>query len=115
MADGEIDIDEISLDLYKEIEKCAPFGVGNPKPVFIIKNVSPIEVSMFGKEKNHLKIVYEALNAPKGILSAIAFFKKEDDFQVKPKIDEYHNLVAHIEKSTWLGRTELRFRVVDIF
>jgi single-stranded-DNA-specific exonuclease len=36
--DSEICIDDINLHNYKVIEMMAPYGVGNPKPVFLLKN-----------------------------------------------------------------------------
>jgi single-stranded-DNA-specific exonuclease len=44
------------------IEKMSPFGVGNPKPVFILKNEEIYSIKEFGKDKNHLEITFKNSN-----------------------------------------------------
>lgn len=39
MADGVISIDSVRAELFNEILKLEPFGMGNPKPYFVIDNV----------------------------------------------------------------------------
>ena len=55
-VDGELDLEEATIELIEELERFAPFGLGNPRPVFCSSALniagSPY---MMGKEKNHLK------------------------------------------------------------
>ena len=113
LADAALSLDEINADTYGLVEKLAPFGVGNPKPIFLLKNVAPKMVRHFGKEGNHLEIVFE--NSVGGLIKAIGFFQKADDFGRPIKAGEPLNLAATLEKS-YFGRTpEIRLRIVDIF
>lgn len=112
--------DEVNYDVYRIIEIMGPYGTGNPKPVFIFKNIVLSQVKQFGKEKNHLEISFIKDNGQ--TVSAIGFFMTPSDYE--NRLDNIHewklvkgtsiSLVATMEKSMFRGRPELRLRIVDI-
>ena len=53
--DAEISHKLISYDTLDEINKLKPFGIGNPEPVFLIKNMKVFNISIFGKNNSHIK------------------------------------------------------------
>ena len=63
---------EIDLGLAKELQTLAPFGKGNPSPLFATKGIRIDRLDLIGKEKNILRLT---LSEPKsGLrLSAISF------------------------------------------
>ena len=112
-VDAELTLDDVTKDNYKNIEKLAPFGVGNHKPTFIFRNVVPEEVRAFGKGKNHLEIIFKNT---KGVsVSAIGFFSTSDDFGIPVEVGTPIDMVATFEKSMYRGIEKLRLRIVDIF
>ena len=111
-AEASINIDDVTNANMNVIEKLAPYGVGNPKPTFLFKDISISGVKEFGKEKNHLELSF--LNSRGKIIKAIAFFKTRESYSCKISTGEKINLVATFEKSTFGGRTELRLRIVDV-
>lgn len=113
IIDKKMTLNDVDWRTYKEIEKLAPFGVGNSKPLFLFEDVLISDVKMFGKEKNHLRLHFK--NSRGSDVSAIGFFMDENSFDVPLKIDRKINLVASFEKSVFRGRQELRLRVVDVF
>ncbi len=120
LVDGELSLEEANWDTYKTIEKLAPFGTGNPKPVFIFRDIVPRGVKHFGKEQNHLEIVFEKPD-PSGLsgqarkkLSAICFFKTAADWEREVVAGKSLSLVATFEKSMFRSFPELRLRIVDI-
>lgn len=110
--DKKLRLEDVTWDTYKLIEKLAPFGVGNPKPVFLFEGLHASEIRQFGKEKNHLELVFPDENARK--ISAICFFARPADFSREPRAGERINLIATFEKSAFLNKLELRLRIVDI-
>lgn len=115
--DANLTMDDIHELTYKAIAPLAPFGVGNPKPVFSFNNVSPLATKRFGKKSEHLEIVYPTTRG--GKIKAIKFFvSKEMEEKVLPlsgsSAAPRHTLLAHLEKSYFAGKTELRLRIVDI-
>ncbi len=109
--DADLDIAEVTDALYRELSKLSPFGVGNDKPLFRFRAVTPREVNVFGKSKEHTKIIFET---NRSTLPAIAFFKTPDAFSVKLEAGKTVDLIAHIEKSYFMNRPELRLRIVDV-
>jgi single-stranded-DNA-specific exonuclease len=113
VVDKKISLDEVNWDLYKVVEKFAPFGFGNPKPLFLLENIKPVQVKQFGKERNHLELTFK--NSKDKNLSAMAFFADKNKYGVVVEEGVPLNLVATLEKSTFRSFPELRLRIVDIF
>lgn len=110
--DAQIVLDDVAIQNYQVINKLAPFGIGNPKPTFIFKNLLINSVKLFGKEKNHLELSFFSDNGR--LIKAIAFFKTQESFKHQIQEGERIDLIATFELSTFLGKTELRLRIVDI-
>ncbi len=112
IADAVLHIDDVTYQLERQVNALAPFGMANPKPIFAFPNVEISEVKIFGKKKDHLKIDFK--NSKGRTVSAIGFFSKPEDFEVKIAEGEKINLLANLEKSFFAGREELRLRIVDV-
>lgn len=112
IAEAEMTIDDVNMQNFKTIDRLAPFGVGNPKPLFLFKDLPISEIREFGKDKNHLEIIF--LNSRAQKIKAIAFFKTRESFNRSLTIGERVDLVSPLELNTFLGKTELRLRIVDI-
>lgn len=107
LIDKKMVLDEVNEKSWNLINKLSPFGIENPKPLFLFENVMAENVRQFGKNKEHLELTFRKENG--NFLRAIEFFSARDIKKNRPI-----NLLANIEKSTFAGRTELRLRVVDI-
>ncbi len=112
-VDKKISIDDVNWDLYRQIEKFAPFGLDNPKPLFLLENAVVSTVKQFGKEKNHMELRFKKRDGKE--IPAIAFFCTPEKYGVPVKEGGYINLVATLEKSVFRNFPELRLRIVDIF
>lgn len=110
--DKKMRLEDVTWDTYRLVDKLSPFGVGNPKPVFLFEGVRVGDMRQFGKEKNHLGLDFIDENGRK--ISAISFFSKPSDFGREPKKDGKISLIASLEKSTFMNKIELRLRIIDI-
>jgi len=109
-ADAALSLDDVTWDTYNHIVRLAPFGEGNPKPVFMFAQVNVANVRTFGKGDEHLELT---LNKPGGgSVKAIAFFTKPEQYPLLAS-GEPITLIAHLEASYFRGR-ELRLRLVDV-
>jgi single-stranded-DNA-specific exonuclease len=112
-VDSTLSLDQVNWNTYKQIEELAPFGMENPKPVFLFEGVEITAVKKFGKAKEHLELQFQ--NSHGKAIPAIAFFTSNDSFGgVLLGAGEKVNLVASLEKSMFRNFPELRLRVVDI-
>lgn len=109
--DEVLSLNEVTAEFARDISKLAPFGVGNKKPLFAFKDVSPRKVEQFGKSEEHLKMTFETNT---GTLEAIAFFTKIEDFARLGESTSVFTLIAHVEQSFFMGRQQLRLRIVDV-
>lgn len=113
IADAVLSFDEVTSRTHQDIEKLAPFGVGNHKPIFLFENAKVRKMEQFGKEKQHLKLTFAKTDGV--YVQAIKFYATIADFSTQLSEGNLITLLAHLEKSTFNNRTELRLRVVDIF
>jgi len=111
IIDKKLSLDQVDWSTYKIVEQLAPFGVGNPKPLFLFERVKINEVVLFGKEKNHLELRF--INTAGKRVSAISFFVSPEKVRVLGAQMPIH-LVATLEKSMFKNYPELRLRIVDI-
>lgn len=111
IIDADLEIDDVTETLHRNIASLSPFGVGNMKPIFRFSGITAGHVSVFGKSKEHTKII---LNGKRGTLEAIAFFKTPERFIPKLAAGEACDLIAYIEKSYFMNRPQLRLRIIDV-
>ncbi len=111
MVDAELTLSDVNDSTVKMLEKMAPFGLGNPKPHFFFKNVAVASARLFGKEKNHVEVIFRDAKTER---TGIAFFAGMDTFTAPIKLGALVNLVATIEQSFFAGRTTIRLRIIDI-
>lgn len=106
-----IELSHVSEELWQTVSMLAPFGMGNPKPVFHISNVEIKQVRQFGKENNHLEIVFKSGTKD---IKAISFFSSPTSYSFLPTPGISCTLTAHLEKSYFRNRPEVRLRIVEI-
>lgn len=111
VIDAELTFDHVDTELVRTLDALAPYGVGNPKPLFAFNDVAPLRVEIFGKGKEHLKLVFARGDSS---LEAIAFFAHPDSFAHVPEEGKPLRLIAHVEQSHFMGRRSTRLRIVDI-
>lgn len=109
-VDREIDVEQVDLRLINEIEKLAPFGMANEKPLFILSGGVFEKVDFFGKEKKHLKIILKGKTGKE--IEAISFFTAEDLIK-KAEQGKILRVVGNVEKS-FFGYPKARIRITDI-
>jgi len=107
IVDRELDLSELPHTL-RHLERLAPFGIGNTKPLFIFPNATVGSLKMFGKQQNHLQI---SLADDFNRVDGIAFFSTPDSFQKKPATGGRVDVVGNVERD-WRGQP--RVRIVDI-
>jgi single-stranded-DNA-specific exonuclease len=111
IVDAVLSLDDVSPTLLRTLTQLAPFGTGNPKPLFAFTKVVPKTVSQFGKVNEHIKLEFAT---GKGPLEAIAFFATPTNFTLPPVAGSPLTLLAHVEDAFFMGRRQTRLRIVEI-
>ncbi len=110
-VDAVLSLEEVTPTLVRTLARFAPFGEGNTKPVFMFHAVTPLRVEVFGKQKAHTKIVFRTKNRE---IVAIGFFKLPHEYSAPLEPGTPVTLVAHVEESFFMGRAEIRLRVIAV-
>lgn len=117
--DAEIPLSSVSEKLWQGIQQLAPFGIGNPEPVFASRGVEVLDPRVIGATKKHLKFRTSSPNTPSSPsspntlpLDSIAFNMADLYPQLKPgtPID----LAYTIDMNEWNGKRSLQLKVKDI-
>ncbi len=107
--DGELSMDDVSWEMHDALSALSPFGVGNPKPVFLFRDAIVVSAKKFGKESGHFEMT---LKKSKGIAKAIKFFAGEEFSKISE--GQKVSFIGNIEKSTFGNKTELRVRILEL-
>ncbi len=106
----DIDCETSPFDLvgpnFKFINSLAPFGVGNPAPVFISRGANVRSLKILGRRKDHLRMAIEHGGR---IWDAFAFRQGHKTVTAGDRIDVVYN----ITESVWNGRRLVELSVLD--
>ncbi len=111
LLDAELSLDQVSEATSLVIESLGPYGAGYPKPLFYFPRVRVKSHRLFGGDKTHLELELEDHKGYRA--SAICFFQAAQ-FEEILRDYQIFDLAAHLEKSYFRGRPELRLRIVDL-
>ncbi|MAZ29658.1 single-stranded-DNA-specific exonuclease RecJ [bacterium] len=111
VIDAHITTADLSRETVESLLALGPFGVGNPKPLLQLSDVTLKGVDAFGKGKEHTKLLVPTLT---GTMEAVAFFKTPEQFSHTPATNEPVSLLVHPEQSFFMGRMQTRLRLVDV-
>jgi len=107
--DAEAEVTELDWRTFQEINNFAPFGEGNPAPLFLLKGVKISEIKSVGNNGCHLKLSLEK-NTKR--FKAIGFGLADfcDKISIGDKIDVVCELIAN----EWNGTKELQLKIIDL-
>ena len=108
--DLQIDIDEININLAREIKALEPFGEANTEPIFLFENAIVNGAFTVGSAAKHLKLVL--LSASNKKISGIGFDKGHflDHLEQGMAVD----ICGFIQENSYNGKTDVQINIVDI-
>jgi single-stranded-DNA-specific exonuclease len=109
-ADAEIPLSEVGWELQAWLEKFAPFGMKNPAPVFVSRNLTVTRAEAIGANGKHLRLsVCENGGAPKRCI-AFSFGDWAGELAPGDKIDAAYE----VSVNEWNGNRELQLKILDL-
>lgn len=109
-VDAEISIDAINKKTYDNVHMLQPFGMNNPKPLFIIQE-AVTQIRPFGKGGDHIEISFIQSSGKR--VKATAFFRT-DLLERNIQIGDTVRAVVSIEQESYGGNTYISLRLQDI-
>lgn len=104
----ELDEDKVSLDLVDELHKLEPFGLSNPSPRFIMRNLVLDDIFTLGKNKQHLKINVYNENTYECIGFNMAHLK--ENFNPGDKVD----ILFQLDENNYMGKRTVQLLLKDM-
>ena len=103
----------MNRELLKEIEALAPFGSGNPSPLFVSRGVPVTNILTMGKEKEHLKFIL-GVEGPnyRGTIDAPWFYRGGMAQMLQP--DCTLDLCYQPNINDFNGRQSVQFIIEDV-
>ena len=102
-ADTESTLPEISIGLVHELSKLAPFGMGNPAPLILLKKLRVVEVRVL--KEAHLKVL---LSDGHRFISGVMWRQSSHPAL---RLNEQVDIVCRPEVSSFNGTTELQANI----
>jgi single-stranded-DNA-specific exonuclease len=109
--DVQAEFTDITQDLYQQMDRLQPCGIGNPEPVFWSANVKVLDQRIVGQ--NHLKVTLsQDIQTQAG--GAVAFtaiaWRWAEYFPLPTRIDVAYRL----RENTWNGQTNLELELMGV-
>ena len=109
--DAEISSLAFNADFYEDIKKLEPFGIGNPNPTFLFKDLKVIKINVLNNK--HLSIILK---------SKVGFSIKSISFNsVNNKVGEHllnykknFNVLGQINENIWNNKKTLQLTILDL-
>lgn len=102
---------DIDIRLATELEKMAPFGCQNERPLLQVKGVRPSAVNFMGADQQHVRFAGTA-NSGKGVLCIL--FQKAQDYSDILMGGEALDLAGYPDINVWNGDTKIQFVLKSI-
>jgi single-stranded-DNA-specific exonuclease len=104
--DAEVTLPELVGDTFLTIQKMAPFGQGNPAPIFLSHRVEVINCRTMGNGSDHLRM---KLKQGDTVWDGVAFGLGNHLNEIESPLEIVYNL----EIDRWGGQEKLRLNILD--
>ena len=106
--DEELDLETLNLEMLKNFERLAPFGMDNQKPIFYIRDFHVESARTMGAGNTHLKL---KISKGEASFEVVAFGKGRwvTEFAQTKNLE----LAVKLSVNQWNGQTALQLMMVD--
>ena len=108
--DAEVPIKYIDFEMVNDIEKIAPYGFCNERPLFAKRNVELKFINSYGKDKNvlRLKIIDE------GVSFDAVYFIEEDEYIKKINGEKTANIIYYPTINYFNNNKKIEINIRDL-
>lgn len=113
---AELDLPQVNLQLIKEFAKLEPYGNGNARPKFILRDVRKVSAKFVGEKQDHISCVFSANSAVgfSGNIQAIAFRAAQTPLaEILLNATKPLDLVGTFNINSWMGVEKVQMVIED--
>jgi len=108
-VDMALPLQMIVVDLVKQLNELAPFGLANPKPVFLLKQVQLFDWQLLGRERSHLKF---KVRQSEHFFEVLAWRKAALVNQLDT--DKTYDLICQLEENVYRQQSKVQLILQDL-
>lgn len=106
-----INLADVTVSFIAQLEKLAPFGMDNPKPIFLLEGMHLKGTKRIGADKTHLKTMLETKESD-ATLDAIGFGVGDLVEKISPSADV--DVVGELSINEWNNIKKPQLRMMDV-
>lgn len=103
-------LSDIDWKLFDLLLQCAPYGEGNPEPIFVSEKVMIEELAAIGKTAGHLRLTVSQGASPRRKCIAFGYGELAETLRIGQEIDIAYTVTVN----EWNGNRELQLAIKDI-
>ncbi len=110
VVDRLVRLDELGFNFLSKVNRFKPFGIWNPKPMFMVEDFEYESLWFLWQTRDHIKFV------TKHGFKVLGFFMWDFYEEIKraEKANKKIDLIFELSEDSWMGKKNLMLRVVDV-
>ncbi|MDX2083439.1 MAG: single-stranded-DNA-specific exonuclease RecJ [Rickettsiales bacterium] len=117
--DITLDLPQLNIELLKELSKLEPFGVGNSRPKFLLRDVIKVKANLIGKNQEHINAIFSCKSVIgfSGNIQTVAFRSantKLAEILLDAKFTKPMSLIGTLNINTWMGVEKIQMIIEDV-
>ncbi|MBI4122536.1 MAG: single-stranded-DNA-specific exonuclease RecJ [Parcubacteria group bacterium] len=108
--DAELSFDAVDFTLAAELERLAPFGMGNPRPKFSSFGARIKNLFLVGSDGAHMKLMLEQ----NGVTHEAIGFRMGAEWHGVLNPGDMIDVAYEVEVNTWNGKKSVQLKLIDI-
>ncbi len=114
VADAEVKAEDVTWELYDLVNWLAPFGMGNPTPVFVLRKLRIERIKLVGSDKNHVKVEFKSQQHQGQPIDFQAIGFNLADTAADLFENEIVDVAFKLDVNEWRDKRELQLKLLDI-
>lgn len=107
---GELESQSINFELLELLQKFEPYGEGNPRPRFLLRDAHVVGIKLFGSDKSHSRLELRPVSTIPQTIELIAFRRVLDCPQNKQLSCSYT-----VNKNEFNGKVSMQLMLERLF
>jgi single-stranded-DNA-specific exonuclease len=114
-----LDINSANIKLAKQLSRLEPFGVGNPRPKFLIKDLQIISAKTVGQNAKHIRCIFSSKTIAgwEGKLVGFAFNAMDSELGevlISKNKSKPVSIIGQININSWMGNENIQILIEDL-
>jgi len=112
--DSQLQPPDINWELFDDLERFEPFGIGNEHPKFLLRDLEISNVRLVGNGQRHLKLELVSSKLADKVFRAIGFSLANKNGNDSLKVGDKVDIVFELITDEWNGTRNLQLKITDL-